>query len=250
VARTWLSPVSELVMPTSVRALACPGLDPDALVDQMCGRLPEGGMAAAKLGDRLSLTRPTWRLVDRRILAAVLGVLDADVAEPLVACLARFEQIHDAGERTLADPARPEVIETFVPPRALTLSHGVTVVVDVGPEAVAEVRFRLDVTATLGETALVVRRGEILEVACQEMSLSAAIVLVGRAHPLWRSEPVRVVDVQLAPHPPVLVPLVGRAPAPLSAALAGDDTRLADPPTVPLVEPRPEPGPPEQARAS
>lgn len=249
-ARTWLSPATELIMPTSVRALACPGLDPDAMVEEMAGRLPEGGIAAAKLGDRFSLTAHTWRLIDRRILAATVGMLDADVAEPLVACLARFSRIRDAGQRTLVDPAQPEVIETFVPPRPLAVSHGVTVVVDVGPEAAAEVRFRLDVTATLGETALVVRRGEILEVACPELSLFAALVLVGRAQPLWRSEPVRVVDVQLAPQPPVLVPLAGPPPVAVPARPPDDAVRPLDPPTVPLVDPRPEPGPPEQARAS
>jgi hypothetical protein len=248
--RTWLSPLTELGMPTSVRALACPGLDPEAMVEEMSGQLPDGGMAAARLGDRFSLTAPTWRLIDRRILAATVGMLDADVAEPLVGCLARFDQIRAAGQRTLADLSQPEIIETFVPPSALTVSHGITVTVDVGPEAVADVRFRLDVTATFGETALVVRRGEILEVACQELSLSAALVLVGRAHPLWRSEPVRVVDLHLAPHPPVLVPLAGTAPVAVPSSPFGDGARPADPPTVPLIDPRPEPGPPEEARAS
>ncbi|MGZ4627267.1 MAG: hypothetical protein ACXV3S_13415, partial [Kineosporiaceae bacterium] len=212
--RAWISPATELAVPTSVRTLTCPDLDTDVLVDEMCERLPERGLAAVKAGDRFQLSRPTWRLIDRRILAAAAGLLDADVADPLVACLARLEQVRDAGQRTLTDPEQPEVIETLVPPGPLPVSHGVTVTVDVAGEAVATLRFRLDVMAILGETALVVRRGEILEVACQELRLSAVLVLVGRAQPLLCPEALDVPDVHLAPRPPVLVPLVSAPAAP------------------------------------
>ena len=211
-SRRWLSPATELTVPTSVRALVCPDLETDALVETMCARLPERGLAADRMGERFRLARPTWRLIDRRILAAAAGLLDSDVADPLIACLARLEQVRDAGQRTLVDREQPELIETLVPPGPLTVSHGAVVTVDVAGEVVATVRFRLDVMATLGETALVVRRGEILEVACQELYLSAALVLVGRALPLLSTETLDVVDVHLAPRPPVIIPLVS-APA-------------------------------------
>lgn len=210
-SRAWVSPETELAVPTSVRVLACPGLQPDALVEEMSAHLPERGLAAVKTGDRFHLARPTWRLIDRRILAAAAQLLDADVAEPLVTGLARLAQIRDAGQRTLVDPELPEVIETLVPPGPFTVSHGVTVAIEIDQNTVAALRFRLDVTATLGETALLVRRAEIAEVALQELSLDATLVLVGRAEPLWRSPPLGAADVHLAPDPPVLVPLAAAA---------------------------------------
>lgn len=217
-SRAWVAPETELAVPTSVRVLACPDLQPDALVEAMSAHLPERGLAAVKVGDRFHLARPTWRLIDRRILAAAAQLLDVDVAEPLVACLARLAQVRDAGQRTLVDPEMPEVIETLVPPGPLTVSHGITVAIEIEQNTVADLRFRLDVTATLGETALIVRRAEITEVAFQELCLDATLVLVGRAQPLWRSEPLEAAEVHLAPDPPVLVPLVAATVEPAAGA--------------------------------
>lgn len=232
--RDWTCPTTELPAPTTVRELTCPGLDTGALVDAMCERMPERGLAAVKAGDRFRLSRPTWRLIDRRILAVATALLDADVADPLVAALARLARVRDAGQRTLADPTQPEVIETFVPPGPLTVSHGLTVNLDVDGEIAATLRFRLDVLAMLGETALVVRRGEILEVACQELRLSAALVLVGRAQPLLCPEALDATDVHLAPRPPLLVPLVSVRAEPDTPPLVPDDGGPAEPPTMPL----------------
>jgi hypothetical protein len=246
-SREWVSPVCELAVPTSVRALACPELGPDALIEAMTAHLPERGLAAVKTGERFHLARPTWRLIDRRILAAAVELLDADVAEPLVACLARLAQVRDAGQRTLDDRDLPEVIETFVPPGPFTVSHGLTVAIEIDQNTAATLRFRLDVTATLGETALLVRRAEILEVACQQLTLDAALVLVGRGQPLWRGEPIEVADVHLAPDPPVLVPLTA---APSASGLREADEPpepTVEMPPLPLVDHRPDPV--DQAKA-
>ena len=247
--RAWLSPGTELAVPTSVRVLACRDLQPDELIEQMSANLPERGLAAVKTGERFHLARPTWRLIDRRILAAAAELLDADVAEPLVACLARLAQVRDAGQRTLDDPQMPEIIETLVPPGPLTVSHGLTVAVEMEQNTAATLRFRLDVTATLGETALLVRRAEIVEVACQALSLEATLVLVGRAQPLWSSQPLEAADVRLAPDPPVLVPLA--VVPPMREAREGVDPadRTVEMPPLPLADRRLDPGADDRAKA-
>ena len=248
-SRAWVSPATELTVPTSVRALVCPDLPPDALVEEMSAHLPERGLAAAKTGERFHLARPTWRLIDRRILAAAAGLLDADVAEPLAASLARLAQVRDAGQRTLDDPEIPEVIETLVPPGPLTVSHGVTVVIEVEQNTAATLRFRLDVTATLGETALLVRRAEIVEVACQELSLQVTLVLVGRAQPLWSSQPLEAADVRLAPDPPVLVPLAAAPPRREPGEEVDRPDRTVEMPPLPLADGLSDSGADDRAKA-
>lgn len=247
-SRTWVSPATELRVPTSVRALACPDVPPDTLIDGMSACLPERGLAAAKTGERFHLARPTWRLIDRRILTAAAELLDADVAEPLVAGLARLAQIRDAAQRTLDDAELPEVIETLMPPGPFTVSHGLTVAIEVEQNTVATFRFRLDVTATLGETALLVRRAEVVEVACQELILAATLVLVGRGQPLWQAEAFRAPEVHMAPDPPVLVPLTSAsAPEPRDADDPAEKT--IEMPPLPLVGLRPEGAPADRAKA-
>jgi hypothetical protein len=227
----------------------CPDLPADALVEEMSARLPERGLAAVRAGERFHLARPTWRLIDRRILAAAAELLDTDVAEPLVAGLARLAQVRDAGQRTLDDPQLPEVIETLVPPGPFTVCHGVTVAIEVEQDTVATLRFRLDVTATLGETALLVRRAEIVEVAFQELSLDAALVLVGRGQPLWSSQPLEAVDVHLAPDPPVLVPLTAAPVTPEPREPEGPPDPTVEMPPLPLADHHPDPGPADRAKA-
>ena len=212
-----------LAVPTSVRTLVAGGAPPAALTGAMAAGLPTGGLAARAMGARRSLTRATWRLLDSRILAAAAEVLDVDVAGPLVTWLSRIQRVVDAARTTIADPRTPEMVEVLLPARPFTHSEGLTVTVAVERVVEATLRFRLDVTAELGETAVVVRRGTIPEVVCDVLTVRASLSLTAWPEPLWEPDPVALPKVHLAVRPPVPVPLVPvpRPPARERAARSG-----------------------------
>ena len=197
--------MTELTVPSSVRTLTGT-VDTHALVDAMARRLPEGGMAAVRIGGEHHLAPATWRLLDSRILAAAAEILDVDALRPIASCLAGYERVRDAADRTAAVADTPEATVALLAPHPVTVSHEESVQIVVDGRPAATVRFRLDVTAKLGETALVVRLGQIAEVACEVLSLSASLQLIGRPTPLWESPPVSLPEVHLVLWPPLPVP--------------------------------------------
>ena len=207
-----------LAVPTSVRTLVAGGLPTAALTSAMAAGLPRGGLTSRAMGRRRSLTSATWRLLDSRVLAAAVEILDVDVAGPLVTWLARIQRVVEAARTTVSDPRSPEMVEVLVPGRPFTHSEGLTVTVQVGPVVEATLRFRLDVTAALGETSVVVRRGCIPEVVCDLLTVSAGLSLTGWPTPLWRPDPVALPKVHVAVRPPVSVPLVP-VPRPVAPAV-------------------------------
>jgi hypothetical protein len=227
-------PPTELPVPTTLRALTCPGVGTERLVADMARALPHGGMAAATLPEGRRLATATRRLLDSRILTAAAEILDLDVAKELVACLARLARLREAAARTLADPAEPEVVETLLEPYPLTVTDDLSVELRIDGRAVATIRFHLDVAAALGETSLVVRLGEI-EVVCETLTVTATLTLVGWSTPLWKAGPIELPEVSVALRPPVPVPLL---PAPRASSEPGP-RRIAGRPPVPGVAERP-----------
>lgn len=214
---------TSLAVPTSVRTLVAGGTPTAVLTGDMAAGLPAGGLAARTMGARHSLTRVTWRLLDSRILAAAAEVLDADVAGPLITWLSRIQRVVDAARTTVADPRTPDLVEVLLPSRPFTHSEGLTVTVAVERVVEATLRFRLDVIADLGETAVVVRRGTIPEVVCDVLTVRASLSLAAWPSPLWEPDPVSLPKVHLGVRPPVPVPLVPvpRPPVPQRAARPG-----------------------------
>jgi len=222
---------TELPVPTTLRTLACPRVATDALVADMADRLPRGGMAAAALPEGHRLATATHRLLDSRILAVAAEILDLDVAGELVNWLARYARVREAGERTLADPRQPELLETLLEPYPMHVTDDLGVEIRIQGSPVATIRFHLDVTAELGETSLVVRLGELSEVVCQALSVSATLTLVGWSTPLWNTGPHELPEVHVSLDPPV--PVV-RLPVPRTAA-DRDPRRTTSRPPVPAV---------------
>ena len=210
----------ELPAPAGVRALTRGPAPAEAAV-AMGHRLPPGGLAARRMGDRFSLAAPTWRLLDSRVLAAAAEILDADVLTPLATWLGRAEQVVRAAETTLTDPRTPELTEVVLPARPFTHAEGLSTAVRVDGREVVSFRFRLDVSAALGEVALLVRLGGVHEVVCDVVTVSATVSLEGWPEPLWKPDPVGLPDVRVTLRPPVPVPLL---PVPRARAAAPDHT--------------------------
>jgi hypothetical protein len=184
-------------------------------------------MAAAALPQGHRLATATQRLLDSRILTAAAEILDLDVAKELVNGLARVARLREAAERTLADPGEPEIVETLMKPYPLTLTDDLGVEIRIDGRPVATIRFHLDVAAALGETSLVVRLGEISEVVCQALTISATLTLVGWAPPLWKAGPFELPEVHVPLRPPVRVPLL---PAPRASSDGGPRRTTSRPP--------------------
>jgi hypothetical protein len=202
------APLTDLGVPLPVRSLVGGGTTPEGLATAMADRLPPGGMAAPRMRGRHRLAGATWRLLDSRVLAAALDILDADVATPLVTWLSRYERVAKAAATTLTDAQKPEITEVLLPPRPFTHSTGLTVDVLVEERPAASVHFRLDVSAALAETSVVVRRGRIHEVACDVLTVTAGLFLAEWPTALWKPAPVKVPRAHLRLDPPVAVPLI------------------------------------------
>jgi hypothetical protein len=204
-------PVAELTYPITVSVLL--GHDPGAVAEAMAERLPAGGIATTVLPGT-TLRRATWRLLDSRILAAAVEILDLDVAKPLVDWLAGFERLRTAATATLTDPGQPEVTEIIVPPWPVTVTDHLGISVRVDGRQVADIRFTLEVTLELGETSAVVSGGAIDAVVADACSVRASLKLDAWPAPLWAPDPVSL-PVRLTVRPPVGIPLVPvpRAPA-------------------------------------
>ena len=202
------APLTDLGVPLGVRSLVGGGASPEAVAAAMAGRLPPGGMTASRMRDRHRLAGATWRLLDSRVLAAAVDILDADVATPLVTWLSRYERVAAAAATTLTDPRKPEITEVLVPPRPFTHTEGLAVDVLVDETPTASVHFRLDVSAALAETSVVVRRGRIPEVVCDVLTVTAGLFLAEWPTALWKPAPVKVPRAHLRLDPPVAVPLI------------------------------------------
>jgi hypothetical protein len=203
-----------LAVPTSVRTLVARSASTSDLTAAMATHLPSGGMAARRMGKRFSLAAATWRLLDSRVLTAAVEILDVDVAAPLVSWVSRAERVLAAARTTVADPRKPEMVEVVVPSRPFTHSEGLTVTVRVEDVVTATLRFRLDVSAKLGETSVVVRGGAVHEVVCDVLVVTAAVSLVGWPTPLWKPDAVRLPQVHVPVRPPMVVPLIPRPRVP------------------------------------
>ena len=188
-------------------------------------------MAAAAVPESHRLAAATHRLLDSRILAAAVEILDLDVAKELVSWLARYERVREAAERTLTDRGRPELVETLLKPYPMDLTDDLGVEVRIEGRPVATIRFHLEVTAHLGETSLVVRLGEIAEVVCETLTVTATLTLVGWSNPLWKAGPLALPEVRVRLQPPV--PVV-RLPMPRTATDQGPRRTTSRPP-VPAV---------------
>ena len=199
---------TEIAVPTSVRALLAPGAPTRSPAAAMAVHLPSRGMAARRMGKQYSLAAVTWRLLDSRVLAAAATLLDVDIAAPLVTWLGRYERVVAAARTTIADPQKPEMVEVVLPARPFTHSEGLTVTITVEESVTATLRFRLDVSAELGETSVVVRAGAIPEVVCDVLTVTGSLSLVGWPTPLWKPEPVALPQLHVTVRPPILVPLL------------------------------------------
>src|SRR5829696_2118879 len=134
----------QVVLTSGSGLLAVVGeVDTDALAATMTRRLPDGGLAAARLRGRFDLTRATTALLDSRILEAAVGALDLDVTRPLVGGLARFRELRQAARRTLTDPAAGEATVVLLKPHPLTSTHGTEVVMHVQDQPFATFPFTL-----------------------------------------------------------------------------------------------------------
>jgi hypothetical protein len=78
---------NELGQRTTVRAVAFGAGSDDALIAAMAAKLPQDGVAAAKMTGQRTLPQPAYRMLDNRILASASRFLDEDLAEPFLAGL-------------------------------------------------------------------------------------------------------------------------------------------------------------------
>lgn len=220
--------MTELTVPSSVRTITG-AVDTRPLVDLMARRLPEGGMAASRIGGDHHLARITWRLLDSRILAAAAEILEVDALRPIASGLADYERVRDAADRTTEAVDSPEATVVLLAPQVLAASHEESVQIVVDGSPAPPVRFCLDVTAKLAGCSVVVRLGQITELACQVLTLSASLQLIGWTPPLWQSPDVSLPEVHLTLEPPVPVP---RVPRPRPSA-EDAPRRISDRPPVP-----------------
>ncbi|MDP5181569.1 hypothetical protein QOZ88_02880 [Blastococcus sp. BMG 814] len=198
-------PTSEAPPPTSLRWLTAGGADTDALVATMAARLPADGIAAPTLGQRYRLLRSTYRLLDSRILAAAVSCLDQDVAGPLVHWLATFRELREAARSTRDDPQTPEATVVLAEGHRLSSSQTTEILLHVGGSTIP-IRFRLELTADLGQTSVVLRRGAIDEVVCAA-ALASSLWYADASPELWKGNaPPR--ELRLLVRPPVEVLLV------------------------------------------
>jgi hypothetical protein len=196
---------------TTVRGLLAGAADDQAIAEQMSRRLPDGGVARARLPEEGApggrrLLKGTYRLLDSEILLAAATCLDQDVAGPIAEWLRKFQELRAAAARTLADSAARETVVLDIR-RTLTAAQEVAVHMHVGGTQVATFPFRLVLSAGLGRTAVVVREGAVHQIDCVAATLKATITFADVPKPLWEHS-----NSDLALHlpltSPVRIPLV------------------------------------------
>ena len=199
-------PAIELTYPTSVLGLFCGDGSTRDVLSSMTDQLPSRGLAAPKVRRRLDLLQATCRLLDSRILESAATVLDQDIARPLVAWLAAYQNLREAAAKTLAgEEVAVVVLEEPVP---FTTSQDVDVAVVIDDDEIARFAFRLEVRVDLGKVSVAVRHGAIDEVVCALAGATASFTVEGSPKPLWKPEAVSAPEVHLAVRPPFAVPLV------------------------------------------
>lgn len=223
-------PTTELTTPTSVLALFCGETDRDDVLASMTRQLPSEGVTGERLRPRFNLMRATYRLLDSRILEAAATALDQDVAKPLVAWLADFQNLREAAAKT--NDGTAEVVVELKEPTPFTKTQASDVALFVGEDKVATVTFTLELTVELGKTSAAVRRGAIEEIVCAVCCASATFTLDGCPKPLWKPKPVSLPDVHLPVRPPFRVPLV-EVPRPRQSTEASEPRRTTERPPVP-----------------
>jgi hypothetical protein len=220
---------TRLVVPTSARTLLAPG-SPHGSVPGAMKKRPPGGITARPMRDRYPLAGVTWRLLDSRVLAAAAAIVDVDVARPLVEWLSTYERVVAAARATTAHPTTVEKVEIVAKGWTWRHSEELTVTVTVEQDFRATFEFRLDLTATLGETSVVVRAGAVREVVVDVLTVSGKLHLGGWPSPIWDPEPAELPTVNLAVQPPFRVPIppvpVPRVPS--AAARTGPPSGVVD----------------------
>ena len=211
-----------LAMPTSVRTLLAPE-SPRGSVPGAMKKRPPRGITGREMAGRYSLAGVTWRLLDSRVLGAAAAMLDIDVTHPFVEWLSAYELVAHAARVTLTEPTTMEKVEIVGKGWVWRHDEELTVTLTVEQEFHATFDFRLDVTATLGETSVVVRAGAVREVVLDVLAVAAELHLEGWPEPLWKPEPVELPNVQLVVQPPFQVPIPAvptpRVPPPRGAAV-------------------------------
>jgi hypothetical protein len=190
---------------TSLRALTG-GEDAERVVANAVDGLPAGALEAVHTtGDR-RLLAATYRLMDNKILTAALSCLDQDVGPPLVRALSLFRDLRTAAAHTRGDPQGAEAVVDLAAGRRFAATQTTTVRIYVDRAEVAVVPFRLELSTTLGHTAVVVRYGAIQAVDCVVSDLAAVLSLAEPAVPVWRGR-ARLFTLRLPLDPAVVVPL-------------------------------------------
>ncbi len=200
---------TELIRPTSVRAVAFEQASVDAVVAAMTPQLPQDGIASVQPARQTVLRQ---RLLDGRILSSAVEFLDEDLAGLFLTGLGRCHAVVQAGRTSLADPKRGETTVTLIDPYEIHSTQRPYVSVLVDGQEVTRVEFELDVVFGLLETAVVVRDGAIQAVECIACSVAVTFSLLGWEHPLLKKK-LRL-PVRLPVWPPMPIPLAGTGPFP------------------------------------
>ena len=191
---------------TSIRRLLDPGADDEELTRGMTAKLPAEGMAAGRTRSGSPLLLATYRLLDSKVLLAAARCLDQDVAGPVAAWLATYQELRAAAARTLADPEAEELVVLTVPRRLVAPQDVVVRVVDDHGAPLGTFPFRLLLAADLGRTQVVVREGAVHQVDCAAAELEASLTFADVSPPLWQ-QPWRPMTLHLPLPRPIPVAL-------------------------------------------
>lgn len=200
---------TELDQRTTVRAVAFGDGSDDALIVAMAAKLPQDGVAAAKMTGQRALPQPAYRMLDNRILASASRFLDEDLTEPFLAGLVKYRALVKAAHDSLADPQHAEVMVTLIEPYEITSTQHPYVALVVDNREITRVSFEISMVFGLFETAVAVRRGAIESVECEACSLAITLSLAEWKEPLLHRK-VQL-PVRLPVRPPVTIPLPGGA---------------------------------------
>ncbi|WP_016935554.1 hypothetical protein [Rhodococcus sp. R1101] len=187
---------------TTLRSLVFDSADDAALTEQMTSNLPRRGLADGTRGARLP--RAALKLVENRILATALSLLDDDPGPLFAKGLGTLQEVMGAARATRADPGR-RVVATIQDPYRIPVRRSAYVALLVENQESARVDFDFDVVFAMGHTSISLRHGAVDFIECDAGELTVSLSLSGAAPPLLSRKADFPVHWEV--RPPIRVPI-------------------------------------------
>lgn len=192
---------------TTLRSLVFDSDDDTALIEQMTSNLPRRGLMDGTRGARLP--RTALRLVESRILATALSLLDEDPGPLFAKGLGVLQEVMDAARATRADPGR-RVVATIQDPYRVPVRRSAYVALLVENQESARVDFDFEVVFAMGHTSISLQHGAVDFIDCDAGELTVSLSLAGATPPLLSRKADFPVHWEV--RPPIRIPLPEQGP--------------------------------------